>query len=53
MPEKKPRICIECAGEYPAEDQTKFCIYPTALGPCRGQILPIPTPPPLTQGEGV
>jgi len=43
MPEKTPRLCVECGGAYPAEDQTRFCIYPTALGACRGKILPKPT----------
>lgn len=46
MPEETPRLCIECGGTYHADDQTRFCIYPTALGPCRGQILPKPTEPP-------
>lgn len=45
MPEKKPRVCTECGAEYPADDQTRFCTKPTALGPCRGQVLPKPTPP--------
>ena len=46
MPEKTPRLCVEFGGAYPAEDQTRFCIYPTALGACRGQILPKPVEPP-------
>lgn len=42
---KKPRICIECGADYPHDDQHKNCIMPTALGECRGQILPPPTEP--------